>query len=371
MSEERDARLPISILTGFLGSGKTTLLSRLLESPSMNATAVLINEFGEIGLDHLLVRAVHGNTVVLQNGCICCSIHEDLQRALRDLIDGRLAGPASALDRAIIETTGVADPVPIVRTLLGDPMLCHQIRLANIITTVDGVLGIEQVDRHGQALRQAAIADRIVITKTDIADATRVAKLRSRLRGVNPTGRLFDSQSWTLAADILLDHGVFDPHSRSREVDHWLAFATPHGRHEQAHRHGEAVEGHSDGPNLQTFSLRIEHAVDWSAFGIWLTALLHRHGAQVLRVKGLLNVVGARGPLVLHGVQQMIHPPIHLDSWPDEDRASRLVFVVEDLDASAVKESLFAFLEAAGERAPAWSTPSKSDGEGPVSNRQC
>jgi G3E family GTPase len=357
MSEDRDARLPISILTGFLGSGKTTLLSRLLSSPSMNATAVLINEFGEIGLDHLLVRAVHGNTVVLQNGCICCSIHEDLQRALRDLIDGKLAGPVSALDRAIIETTGVADPVPIVRTLIGDPMLCNQIRLANIITTVDSVFGTGQVDRHGPALRQAAIADRIVLTKTDIADAAGVAKLRSRLHAVNPTARLFDSQSSTLAPHTLLEQGVFDPHSRSREVSHWLASATPHGEHEQANAHSNAVDANnSDGPKLQTFSLRIEQAVDWSAFGIWLTCLLHRHGAQVLRVKGLLNIAGARGPLVLHGVQQMIHPPIHLDSWPDEDRASRLVFVVEDLDASAVQGSLFGFLGAAGEHGSARAT---------------
>jgi G3E family GTPase len=242
--------------------------------------------------------------------------------------------------------------VPIVRTLLGDAMLCHQIRLANIITTVDGVLGTAQVDRHAEALRQAAIADRIVITKTDIADAASVARLRSRLLIVNPTARLYDAQSSRLAPDTLLEQGVFDPQTRSREVSHWLAATTPHAAHGDSHDHADH-EDRSGGPNLQTFSLRIEHPVDWSAFAIWLTCLLHRHGAQVLRVKGLLNVAGAAGPLVLHGVQQMIHPPVHLDSWPDEDRASRLVFVVEDLKASAVQDSLFTFLEAAGERASA------------------
>jgi G3E family GTPase len=349
MNSARDARLPVSILTGFLGSGKTTLLSRLLTSPSMSATAVLINEFGEIGIDHLLVRAVHGNAVVLQNGCICCSIHEDLQRALRDLIDGKLAGPVSNLDRAVIETTGVADPVPIVRAFLGDPMLCNQIRLTNIVTTIDGVLGVEQVDHHWEALRQVAIADRIVITKTDIADPAVVAKLRSRLLLMNPTARMYDSQSSKLEADVLLDQGVSDPQTRSNEVNHWLAATSPHGVQGHVDGHSDHDRGeHLGNSTLRTFSLRIEHAVDWSAFGIWLTCLLHRHGAQVLRVKGLLNVAGASGPLVLHGVQHMIHPPVHLDAWPDKDRASRLVFVVEDLDASSVRDSLFAFLEAAG-----------------------
>lgn len=357
MNEDRDTRLPVSILTGFLGSGKTTLLSRLLSSPSMTATAVLINEFGEIGLDHLLVRAVHGNTMVLQNGCICCSIHEDLQRALRDLVNGNLAGPVGNLDRAVIETTGVADPAPIVRTLLGDPMLSNQIRVANIITTIDAVLGIDQVDRHGEALRQAAFADRIVITKTDIADTAAVARLRRRLRTVNPTARLYDSQSSQFAADALLETGVFDPQTRLGEVSHWLTPTMLGGEREHFEAQSEHDHQHSGGSHLQTFSLRIEQAVDWSAFGVWLTCLLHRHGARVLRVKGLLNVAGAAGPLVLHGVQQMIHPPIHLESWPDDDRASRLVFVVEDLDAPAVRASLLAFLESAGERAPAQHAP--------------
>ena len=357
MNEDRDTRLPVSILTGFLGSGKTTLLSRLLSSPSMNATAVLINEFGEIGLDHLLVRAVHGNTVVLQNGCICCSIHEDLQRALRDLVDGNLAGPVGNLDRAIIETTGVADPAPIVRTLLGDPMLSNQIRVANIITTIDGVLGIDQVDRYGEALRQAAFADRIVVTKTDLADTAAVARLCRRLRTVNPTARLYDSQLSQFTADTLLEKGVFDPQTRLDEVSHWLAATTPRGGREHDDAPSEDAHRHFGGSHLQTFSIRIEPEVDWSAFGVWLTCLLHRHGARVLRVKGLLNVAGAAGPLVLHGVQQMIHPPIHLGTWPDDDRASRLVFVVEDLDALAVRASLLAFLETAAERAPAQPAP--------------
>lgn len=351
MDVARDERLPVTILTGFLGSGKTTLLSRLLASPSMAATVVLINEFGEIGLDHLLVRAVHGNAIVLQNGCICCSIHEDLQRALRDLIDGKLAGPVSHLDRAVIETTGVADPLPIVRTLLCDPMLCNQIRLANIITTIDGMLGTEQVDHHWEALRQAAIADRMVITKTDIADPAVVAKLRDRLALMNPTARLYDAQSSDLQPAALLEQGVSDPEATASEVNHWLAATMDHRADEhndRRHRHDHEHDEGSSSAGLQTFSLRIENAVDWSAFGIWLTCLLHRHGARVLRVKGLLNVAGVAGPLVLQGVQDMIYPPTHLDAWPDDDRTSRLVFVVEDLDASSVQDSLLAFLEAAG-----------------------
>src|SRR5882724_7423631 len=307
-------RLPVTVLTGFLGSGKTTLLRRLLSAPDMEKTAVLINELGEIGLDHLLVRAVHEGAVLLQNGCLCCSLRGDLQRGLRDLLDGRSAARLPDFDRVVIETTGLADPAPIIHTLIADPMLRHQVRLSNVVATVDGVHGRAQLDTHGESPRQVAMADRIVITKSDIAAPGAIDRLRRRLGQVNATAALIDAQSDLLRPAELLSEGIADPH------DH------------------DATPRHAD---VRTFSLRIEEPVDWTAFGVWLTSLLYCHGRRVLRVKGLLNVADLpERPVVLHGVQTVIHPPTHLDAWPDDDRASRLVFIVEGLDPAAVRRSM-------------------------------
>ena len=348
------------MLTGFLGSGKTTLLRRLLTDPSMSRAAVLINEFGEIGLDHLLVRSVVEGAVVLQNGCVCCTLRTDLQEGLRDLVDGSNAGTFPEFDRVVIETTGLADPAPIAQTLLIDPMLRHQVRLANIITTVDGMHGTGQLAKHPEALRQAAMADRLVVTKTDLIDHDQYAVLLGELSRLNPTSRFFDVHSPDFDANSLLVEGVTDQATKLQEVRHWLKASAEqeadhhdhhHGGHDHAHHHGTIHSG-----DIKSFSLRIEHGIDWTAFGVWLTLLLHRHGDKVLRVKGLLNVADALGPVVLHGVQHVIHPPVHLDEWPDDDRASRIVFVVQGIEPSRVERSLRRFLSAAtalSEGAPA------------------
>ena len=339
-----DRRVPVTLLTGFLGSGKTTLLRRILAAPDMDGTAVLINEFGEIGLDHLLVRAVHGSAVVLQNGCICCTLQADLQLGLRDLIDARARGDVPPFERIAIETTGLADPAPIVQTLMLDPMLRHQMRLADTVATVDAVNGARQLQTHEESLRQAAIADRLVLTKTDIAPAADIAALRARLATLNPTARLSEAAAPEFDPRALLTGGLADPDGKLAEVRRWLR-ALPAHDHDHAHHHDHGHHVH--GAGIASFSLRIEEAVDWTAFGVWLTSLLHRHGTRVLRVKGLLNVSDALGPVVLHGVQHVIHPPTHLPAWPDADTASRLVFVVQDLDPALVRRSLFTFLDAA------------------------
>lgn len=347
---EISAKFPVAVLTGFLGSGKTTLLRRLLTDPGMVRTAVLINEFGEIGLDHLLVRSVVGDTIVLQNGCICCTLRTDLQQGLRDLIDGSSQGKFPEFDRIVIETTGLADPAPIAQTLLLDPMLRHQVHLANIVTTVDGMLGVTQLREHPESLRQAAIADRLVITKTDLVSGDHAAALRRDLSRLNPTSRIFDVQSDDFDAAALLTHGVTDPASKLREVQHWLdASAAADHDHDHHHDFDGVHEQHGSihSSDIKSFSLRVEEQIDWAAFGVWLTALLHRHGEKVLRVKGLLNVADASGPVVLHGVQHVIHPAIHLEEWPDQDHASRIVFVLQGIDPALVERSIATFLSAA------------------------
>ncbi len=354
-----DTRVPVTLLTGFLGSGKTTLLRALLAEPGMEGTAVLINEFGEIGLDHLLVRSVHGDAIVLQNGCICCTLQADLQQGLRDVIDGRADGSFPNFERIVIETTGLADPSPIIQTLILDQMLKHQVRLANTIVTVDAVNGAAQLHTHIESVRQVAVADRLVVTKSDIASEASRAALRREIERLNPTARLYDSQAKDFTARALVIEGLADPDSKLAEVQRWLRYAdgqsekgdSGHG-HDHDHDHEDhehaahAGAGHHSA-NIRSFSLRITEPIDWTAFGVWLTALLHRHGTQVLRVKGLLNVSDALGPVVLHGVQHIIHTPMHLDAWPDADTSSRIVFVVQDLDPELIRESLFTFLAAA------------------------
>ncbi len=342
---ETPARTPVAVLTGFLGSGKTTLLRRLLTDPGMAKTAVLINEFGEIGIDHLLVRSVAEQAVILQNGCICCTLRTDLQQGLHDLIDGRADRTLPDFERVVIETSGLADPAPIAQTLLIDPMLRHQVRLANIVTTVDAVHGAAQLGSHAESLRQAAIADRLVLTKTDLVPPARRDVLKRAVSRLNPTARILDVQSDRLDAAALLTEGVTDPATKLQEVRHWLAASTGAEHHHDHEAHAAHGSIHSD--DINSLSLRITEQIDWAAFGVWLTALLHRHGDKVLRVKGLLNVAGANGPVVLHGVQHVIHPPVHLDAWPDEDRASRIVFVLQGIAPAAPERSLRRFLRAA------------------------
>jgi G3E family GTPase len=350
VTDSTGSRLPVAVLTGFLGSGKTTLLRRLLTDPAMSKTAVLINEFGEIGLDHLFVRSVVGGAVVLQNGCICCALRTDLQRGLRDLVDGRTGGTFPHFDCVVIETTGLADPAPIAQTMLIDPMLRHQVRLANIVTTVDAMHGAAQLGNHPEAMRQAAIADRIVVTKTDLVGRDRYAVLSRELVRLNPTSRVFDAHAGDFHGRALLMHGVADPATKLEEVRHWLESSSA-AEHDHRHDGAEAVShGAVHSPDIRSFSLRIDGGMDWTAFGVWLSAVLHRHGDRVLRVKGLLNVSDARSPIVLQAVQRVIHPPVHLDEWPDEDRSSRIVFIVQGIDPAVLERSLARFLRAASDR---------------------
>ncbi len=311
------ASIPVTVVTGFLGSGKTTLLAGLLRRPGLGETAVIVNELGEIAIDHHLLRRVDERTVLLANGCLCCSLRGDLTDELRDLLDRRASGEVPRFRRVLVETTGLADPAPILTTLISEPSLRHHFRPEAVIATVDAVHGLRQLERQPESLRQAAAADCLVITKADLAERAGVRELTRRLAALNPGAAILEAE-----------HGNVDPRRLFRAG--------------QPRRLPEPAPGSPHTGDVRTCSLVLDRPLDWTAFGIWLTMLLQSRGADVLRVKGLLDV-GGPGPVVLDSVQHVVHPPRHLDSWPDGDRRSRLVLIGRGLDAAALETSLAAF----------------------------
>lgn len=321
MSRAADRRTPVILLSGFLGSGKTTLLNRILEAEDAARTAVIVNEFGEISLDHLLIREVQASRAVLKNGCVCCVIRSDLQTALRELLDG-MEPDAPPFERIVIETTGLADPGPIARTIGTDPMLRGQLRLAGILVTVDGLHGEHQVRRHPECLRQVAIADRLLVTKSDLAVPDALSALSATLRAVNAEAPIVDVRSLQGSLRAVLDG---------------MACAEP-----QRIRCEPALEVRHEG--IGSVHIETDRPIDWTAFAVWLSAFVHRYADQVLRIKGLLDVPGQAGPLALHAVRDHIHTPEHLEAWPDENRKSRIVFIVQDIDVGALRRSLLDFI---------------------------
>jgi G3E family GTPase len=312
--------LGVVVLTGFLGSGKTTLLAGLLRDPELGETAVIVNEVGEIPIDHHLLRRVDERTVVLANGCVCCSLRGDLADELRDLLGRRARGEVPPVRRVVVETTGLADPAPIVNTILTDPLLKSHYRLEAVVTTVDAVHGLAEAGREHEWARQATAADRLCLTKTDVADPETIAELERRLEQLNPIASILRTPLGQVDAATILAPVPHDP----RDL------------HVESHVHGDVA----------SFALYLDRPLDWMAFGVWLTMLLQARGTDILRVKGLLNV-GAAGPVLLNGVQHVFHPPVHLDRWPDEDERSRIVFIGRNLDRAAIEHSLTAFGAAA------------------------
>ncbi len=325
------------MLTGFLGSGKTTLLRHVLTSPGFADCAVLINEFGEIGLDHHLIEDVRGDVVLMKSGCICCTIRGDLSASIRGLHARRERGEV-AFARLVVETTGLADPTPILSTIMHEPQIRHHFRLGNVIATVDAVNGAAHLDSQPESVKQAALADRIVITKADIAEAAAIAALENRLERLNPAAPRWRSANAPPPASLLLrqdsvDSGVataeIGAHRRAAEKDH-------------AH-HAHTGDSARHDARIHAFTLTFDDSVDWNVFAVWFTLLLHSHGADVLRVKGLLRVAGAAGPVVVNAVQHLVHAPQHLDAWPADWRQSRLVFIVRDIVRADIERSFTAF----------------------------
>jgi G3E family GTPase len=329
--------IPVNVLTGFLGSGKTTLLRHMLTSPAFADCAVLINEFGEIGLDHHLIADVRGDVVLMQSGCICCTIRGDLSEVIRSLYARRERGEVTAFVRLVVETTGLADPTPILSTIMHEPQIRHHFRLGNVIATLDGVNGAAHLDRQPESVKQAAVADRIVVTKADIAEPAQVDALEARLARLNPSARRWRSANAPPPAELLLHEDAFEEGARAAEVRGWLAGA------ETPAEHGHAHDVNRHDARIHAFTMIFDGSVDWGVFAVWFTLLLHSRGADVLRVKGLLRVAGAPGPVVINAVQHLVHPPAHLAAWPEEWRQSRLVFIVRDIARSDIERSFASF----------------------------
>lgn len=331
----------VNILTGFLGSGKTSLLKRLLALPDLRDAAVLINEFGEVGIDHFLVEEVEDDVVLLKSGCICCTIRGDLKDSLLDLHQRRAAGRVPPFSRLILETTGLADPGPIVATLVADPALRHQFRMGNIVTVVDAVNGAGNLDRFPESVRQAAVADRLIMSKTDLADAEAMAALGQRLIRLNPTADILPLDAIRTPDASLFVSDIHDAEARAGEVERWLAADAHHHDHDHD-QHPHDVNRHGD---VRAFVLTSDAPLDWARFGLWLSMLLNRHGSEVLRLKGLLAIQGVDTPVVIQCVQHLIHKPVHLEDWPDGIAGTRIVVIAKGLDPEVVRRSFRAFVD--------------------------
>jgi G3E family GTPase len=349
--------LPVALITGFLGSGKTTLLSRLLKHPDMADTAVLINEFGEVGLDHELVEAVNGETVVMDSGCLCCTIRGDLAQALRTLYFRRVRGEVPSFKRVVIETTGLADPAPIVHTLMEDPIVEAYYRLDSVVTTVDAVNGWSQLDAQFESVKQAAVADRLLLTKCDLAAPGGIARLERRLAALNPGAPRYEVRHGDIAPALLFGAGLYNPATKSADVQAWLraeAYDEHHGHdHEHEHPH-DHDHGHAPAPDVNRHDARIratcltlDEPIEWDPFCQWLGSLARYRGEDLLRVKGILNVAGEPRPVAVHGVQHVFHPPARLPDWPSADRRSRLVLITRDMDRAFLEQSFATYRDKA------------------------
>ncbi len=359
--EQLEEPLPVTVLTGFLGSGKTTLLRELIASPQSGQLAVIVNELGEIAVDHHLVREVDESTLLLDGGCLCCTVRDDLVAGLRDLAMKRGSGEVPAFTRVVIETTGLADPAPIVHTLIRDPMVGFFFRLDGLVATLDAVNAATTLLGHHEAEKQAAMADRLLITKPDLVEEAALSSLEHSVRRLNPAAPLHRVEQGKIDPGLLFNAGLYNAESKTMQVRRWLAaeaYETRDHDHEHDHRHDhEHGHGHAHGhdhaphhPDLRhdsdiaAFCITRETPLPWDRLAAWIETMILTHGANLLRVKGIINAEGESLPIALHGVQHLFHPPILLEAWPDLDRRSRLVVIARGLDRESLERSLDSFV---------------------------
>jgi G3E family GTPase len=345
-------RIPVTVLTGFLGSGKTTVLNGLIKHQALRRTAVVINEFGEIGLDHELVQKTDENFILVQNGCICCTVRGDLISTLEDLASRQKRREIAPLERVVIETTGLADPAPILHTLMNDKSLLEHYVLGAVVTTIDVVNGLRTLDNHEEAVKQAGISDLLLLTKIDLASPDVISALLDRITSINPGAKTLRAINGEVRPAEFFAAGLYRLESKTADVHNWLnaeAYAEDHPHthvHHYDHHHDQAKEDERNrhGDRIRAHCIIREQPISWAGFSDWLDLISAMRGDDLLRVKGIVNVVEHPSrPIVIHGVQHIFHPPIQLDEWPSDDHRTRIVFITRDIDKEVIEDTLSVF----------------------------
>jgi G3E family GTPase len=327
--------VPVWLITGFLGSGKTTLVNRLLRDAELSQAAVVVGEYGEVGVDHVLIDAPPTRVRLIDSGCICGHVHDEIAARLLDLDANRNAGPEHQFDCVLIETSGLADPVPIVQLLLTDEAVARRFALRSVITVVDGVLGEEALRTHPESVKQLAVADTVVISKTDVADSPTLESVRARVSALNPGARVFAAAHGRVGADALLKARAWAMGARTDEAKAWL----------EELQHAARLPTRND-PSIRTLALVHDGEVTRPGLVLWLNLLAGFRGAGLLRVKGIVNVEGR--PVAIHAVQRVISEPVELDDWPDDDRSSRIVVIARGMQDDDIRATFDAFRIEAG-----------------------